>query len=115
MLQSCRRGGVPGRLCSPPDIATDFEIDGEFPRYGNNDERADEIAVNLLRKLDVYKRQVFVLALIKFTRVTGKKWLTTAVPICLAVTCAIGFMFFCIFQVIQNILGYNIPWVSRGI
>ena len=31
-------------------IATDFEIDGEFPRYGNNDERADEIAVNLLRK-----------------------------------------------------------------
>ena len=31
-------------------IATDFEIDGEFPRYGNNDDRADEIAVNLLRK-----------------------------------------------------------------
>ena len=31
-------------------IATDFEIDGEFPRYGNNDERADQIAVNLLRK-----------------------------------------------------------------
>ena len=31
-------------------IATDFEIDGEFPRYGNNDERAEEIAVHLLRK-----------------------------------------------------------------
>ena len=28
---------------------------------------------------DVYKRQ-------------GKKWLTTAVPICLAVTCAIGYI-----------------------
>ena len=35
---------------------------------------------------------IFVLALIKFTRVTGKKWLTTAVPICLAVTCAIGYI-----------------------
>ena len=32
------------------NIATDFEIDGEFPRYCNNDERSDEIAVNLLRK-----------------------------------------------------------------
>lgn len=35
---------------------------------------------------------IFVLALIKFTRVTGKKWLTTAVPICLAITCAIGYI-----------------------
>ena len=24
-------------------------------------------------------------------------------------------MFFCVFQVIQNILGHNIPWVSREI
>lgn len=30
-------------------IAVDFEIDGDFPRYGNNDDRADEIAVDLLR------------------------------------------------------------------
>lgn len=30
-------------------IATDFEIEGDFPRYGNDDERADEIAVNLLK------------------------------------------------------------------
>ncbi|GAA5096005.1 formate C-acetyltransferase [Wohlfahrtiimonas larvae] len=28
-------------------IAIDFEIEGEFPAYGNNDERADEIAVML--------------------------------------------------------------------
>lgn len=35
---------------------------------------------------------MFVLALIKFTRITGKKWLTTAVPICLAITCAIGYI-----------------------
>lgn len=31
-------------------VAVDFEIEGDFPRYGNDDERADEIAVNLLRK-----------------------------------------------------------------
>ena len=30
-------------------ITTDFEIEGDFPRYGNDDERADEIAVWLLR------------------------------------------------------------------
>lgn len=30
-------------------IAVDFETEGEFPKYGNNDERADEIAVWLLR------------------------------------------------------------------
>lgn len=30
-------------------IAIDFEIDGDFPRYGNDDDRADEIAVWLLK------------------------------------------------------------------
>ena len=30
-------------------IAVDFEITGDFPKYGNDDERADEIAVWLLR------------------------------------------------------------------
>ncbi len=30
-------------------IAKDFEISGSFPRYGNDDDRADEIAVTLLR------------------------------------------------------------------
>ena len=31
-------------------LAVDYEIDGDFPRYGNDDERADEIAVWLLRQ-----------------------------------------------------------------
>ncbi len=29
-------------------ITTDFQIEGDFPRYGNDDDRADEIAVSLL-------------------------------------------------------------------
>ena len=30
-------------------VAVDFEIEGDFPRYGNDDDRADEIAVWLLK------------------------------------------------------------------
>ncbi len=30
-------------------VVVDFEIDGDFPRYGNDDERADKIAVWLLK------------------------------------------------------------------
>ena len=31
------------------NLALDFEIEGDFPKYGNDDDRADEIAVWLLR------------------------------------------------------------------
>ena len=30
-------------------VTTDFKIEGDFPKYGNDDERADEIAVKLLK------------------------------------------------------------------
>lgn len=30
-------------------VAIDFKIEGDFPRYGNDDDRADEIAVKLLK------------------------------------------------------------------
>ncbi|MFQ8662261.1 MAG: formate C-acetyltransferase [Lachnospiraceae bacterium] len=31
------------------EIAVDFEIEGDFPRYGNDDDRADELAIWLLK------------------------------------------------------------------
>ena len=30
-------------------IVVDFKIEGDFPKYGNNDDRADELAVNLVK------------------------------------------------------------------
>jgi formate C-acetyltransferase len=32
-------------------LVVDYEVDGDFPRYGNNDERADDIAVDLCRRM----------------------------------------------------------------
>ncbi|MBQ8444726.1 MAG: formate acetyltransferase, partial [Clostridia bacterium] len=31
-------------------IAVDFEIDGDFPKYGNDDDRADKIAVEIVKQ-----------------------------------------------------------------
>ena len=30
-------------------IVEDYEIEGDYPKYGNNDDRVDDIAVNLLK------------------------------------------------------------------
>lgn len=30
-------------------ITTDFEVEGDFPKFGNNDDRADQIAIDLLK------------------------------------------------------------------
>ena len=39
-------------------IIVDFEIEGDFPKYGNDDDRADDIAVELLRSfLEKIKRR----------------------------------------------------------
>ena len=40
-------------------IAVDFETEGEFPKYGNDDDRVDEIAVEIVNKFMGYLRQQY--------------------------------------------------------
>ncbi|WP_440063432.1 formate C-acetyltransferase [Streptosporangium sp. OZ121] len=39
------------------DLAVDYEIEGDFPAYGNNDDRADAIAVDLVTRFMTKVRQ----------------------------------------------------------
>ncbi len=32
------------------DVVTDYEVEGDFPKYGNNDDRVDDIAVEIVKK-----------------------------------------------------------------
>lgn len=55
-------------------IAVDFKIEGEFPRYGNDDDRADEIAIKVneyfmeaLRKTPAYRNAEHTLSLLTIT------------------------------------------------
>lgn len=63
-------------------IAIDFEIEGEYPQYGNNDERVDRIAVqiteafmNKLRKHKTYRNALPTMSVLTITSnvVYGKK------------------------------------------
>ena len=63
-------------------VAIDFEIEGEFPAYGNNDERADDIAVmltesfmNKVKKQKTYRDSVPTQSVLTITSnvVYGKK------------------------------------------
>jgi formate C-acetyltransferase len=37
-------------LRNPAGLAVDYEIAGEYPKYGNNDDRVDQIAVDLVKR-----------------------------------------------------------------
>lgn len=50
-----KKGEVVG---TAKDLALDYQIEGDFPRYGNDDDRADEIGVWLLKTfLDMIKKR----------------------------------------------------------
>ncbi len=63
-------------------LATDYEIEGEYPCYGNNDERVDKIAsdlierfMNMIRKHKTYREGVPTMSILTITSnvVYGKK------------------------------------------
>ena len=68
-------------------IAIDFEVEGEFPTYGNNDDRVDSIAVylvesmiNKIRKNKTYRNSIHTQSVLTITSnvVYGKK--TGSIP-----------------------------------
>jgi formate C-acetyltransferase len=67
-------------------LAVDFETEGDFPKYGNNDERVDSLAVqlvqrfmNMLRKHQTYRNSIHTQSVLTITSnvVYGKKTGTT--------------------------------------
>ncbi len=63
-------------------LAVDYEIEGEYPAYGNNDDRVDQIAIdmvekfmNKLRKVKTYRSAKHTLSILTITSnvVYGKK------------------------------------------
>ena len=63
-------------------IVVDYEIEGDYPKYGNNDDRVDSLAVNLIhsfmnkiRKHYTYRNSIPTMSILTITSnvVYGKK------------------------------------------
>ena len=63
-------------------VVVDYQVEGEFPKYGNNDDRVDELAVNLvrsfmakIRKHFTYRNSIPTMSILTITSnvVYGKK------------------------------------------
>ena len=63
-------------------IVTDYEVEGDYPKYGNNDDRVDKLAVNLvecfmnkIRKHHTYRESIPTMSILTITSnvVYGKK------------------------------------------
>ena len=63
-------------------IVVDYEVEGDYPKYGNNDDRVDDIAVNIvrtfmdkIRKHHTYRDSVPTMSILTITSnvVYGKK------------------------------------------
>jgi len=55
-------------------VATGFEVEGDFPKYGNDDDRVDQIAVDVarefilaLRRYEAYRKAVHTLSILTIT------------------------------------------------
>ena len=69
-------------ICNKDGIAIDFEIEGDYPTFGNNDPRVDDIAIelveNFMKKLSInktYRNSVATMSILTITSnvVYGKK------------------------------------------
>lgn len=69
-------------ICDDDGIVVDYEVEGDYPKYGNNDDRVDQIAVDLvrnfmskIRKHYTYRNSIPTMSILTITSnvVYGKK------------------------------------------